>query len=72
MSKIVDKMWWITKSGTTVGIVVVQPEFGARKAYLGLGEGIDAEADAKLIAEWGVPVYAQHLEPILASLKGLT
>ena len=77
MSEIKGKFWWVTKSGTTVGIVVIQPEFGARKAYLGLGEGINEDDDARRIAmaehiaEYGVPVYPQQLEEILLCLKGL-
>lgn len=66
---IVDCTWFTLPDGSCVGIVVIQPEVGPRKAYMGLGEGISEEADKARIAESGYPVTADCLKGILKTLE---
>ncbi len=69
MSKIIESYWWTLKTGETMGIVVIQPEVGERKAYMGKGNGVSEKADARLIAEYGVPIYPAQLAEILYTLR---
>ena len=52
--KIIDAIWYSpqTHSGLCVGIVLVDTGFG-HKAYIGVGTGINEEADKALIAAQG-------------------
>jgi len=64
--RIVDKMWFT--SNNTVGIVVVDNGF-EMKAYIGVGSGLNEEADALWIAQHGARVHKLALENILSWLE---
>jgi hypothetical protein len=68
---IIDTFWFTMRNGQVVGIVVMQPEFGPRKAYMGLGHGVSQEVDQRNIVEWGFPVTLTVLRDILNSLEVL-
>lgn len=44
---------WFTGGTGTVGIVLVRNSIGEDKAYIGVADGADEEADLRKIAAWG-------------------
>ncbi len=47
-------MWFTTPHAHTIGIVMGEDKVTEKlKAYIGLGDGVDEEADKKKIAELG-------------------
>jgi hypothetical protein len=56
MATVIDKTWF-TCSGVkpgSVGIVLVEDEFGEKKAYIGISHNAyDEGSDAENIADWG-------------------
>ena len=58
---ILDSRWF----GGTIGVVARRtglhdPASGEWKAYIGIGSGLDVEADEQHIAAWGSPLEAQE------------
>lgn len=45
---------WFTPQGKSIGIVVIQGGV-EKKAYIGIGQGIDEGEDLKFISEYGTP-----------------
>jgi len=59
---------WFTGSNV-IGIVVGEDYVTEdRKAYIGIGVGVDEEDDEKLIATMGVPVSKESLQKIIDKL----
>lgn len=55
---IIAKTWFSTMDGALIGVVVVQPQFGLPKAYIGASSpsnfmGMNEDADAACIAHMG-------------------
>lgn len=51
--KVIDTLWFTNRYGT-IGIVTVEEDVtGDRKAYIGIGRGIDKKVDTDLILAWG-------------------
>lgn len=65
--KIIDVKWFTEGfSNRAIGIVLVLDEVtGEHKAYLGTGDGLDEDADAKHISEWGAKVHISQLDDVL-------
>lgn len=54
MSKIVNKWWFTTYSGDTVGIIKVNDEItNENKFYMGIASGINEDFDAEIIKSSG-------------------
>lgn len=52
--KITYVTWFSTPHAHTIGIVIGEDDItGEQKAYIGLGDGVDEEADTKKISERG-------------------
>ena len=69
--KIIDTIWF-TEMGKKepIGIVIGIDVFtGKRKAYIGVGEGLEEGSDRITIAERGAKVTIKTLEYILKKLK---
>jgi len=50
--KILNKMWFTNRDGTT-GIIRVETDFREIKYYIGRCSGNDEEQDAVYICDWG-------------------
>ncbi len=62
--QITNVHWFTTMHAHTIGIVIgVDKITKKQKAYIGLGDGVDEEADKKRIAHYGSPF------PLDAALK---
>jgi len=62
--------YWFTGLNFTIGIVVGEDEAtGKNKGYIGVVPGFDQEADTKLIARQGSPVFPGPLAEIDNYLK---
>jgi hypothetical protein len=54
--KVTHTMWFNTPHGDTIGIVMGEAnQTKELRAYIGLGDGVNEEADKKKIAESGCP-----------------
>jgi len=51
MIKIESVIWFIGRN--TIGIVITQPKYGDKKAYIGMGLDNNEADDIKHIAMWG-------------------
>lgn len=71
MNKIIDTIWFMEMgSKSPIGIVLSEDVLtGEKKAYIGTGNGLDADADRKLIAARGARLPIQILEHLLKELK---
>ena len=69
--KTIDTYWFTTARGETIGIVTVKDELtGDKKAYIGVGEGHDRDADANIIRGFGSRVHPSCLRRVLELLEG--
>ncbi|KKM78708.1 hypothetical protein LCGC14_1175430 [marine sediment metagenome] len=69
MKEIAD--YWFHSPGGECGIMVVEVEItGERKAYVGVGTGLNYAADRKRILMWGTKLPQSRLEEILRLLQG--
>lgn len=59
---------WFTSLNGYAGIVIGEAEDGKRKAYIGIGDGIDEKADERFILEWGAKLPPDLLRKVLALL----
>jgi len=50
--KILNMTWFNNLKGC-IGVVQVETEHGEIKSYISVVDGIDQDADAKYVAEWG-------------------
>ena len=66
--KIIGTHWFTGIS--CFGIVVIETEVGERKAYIGLGVGLNEKEDAEYIAAHGVPVMKDSISQILTEING--
>lgn len=51
--KVLESIWFTNNQGGTTGIIIVEEVTGDRKAYIGVGNGIDEKADIEDILAWG-------------------
>ncbi|GAH81524.1 unnamed protein product [marine sediment metagenome] len=52
--KVLEAIWFTNNQGGTSGIIIVEEDVtGNRKAYIGVGNGIDEKADIEDILAWG-------------------
>jgi len=64
--KIKDTIWFSTGRGESIGIVLgYEDPTGKPKAYIGLGDGKDADLDTKIISEWGARLDLEFIIPML-------
>lgn len=47
------KQTWFTNLKGCIGVVQVKNDYGEIKSYISVVEGVDQDADAKFVAEWG-------------------
>lgn len=67
--KIIDSIWFSSFTHPTIGIVFGQDEItGERKAYIGIGGGVDEARDDEHIAKTGAPFRAEVARIILERL----
>ncbi len=67
--KVVDSLWFTNNKGT-VGIVTIEEDVtGDRKAYIGIGDGHNQEADTQSIVDWGNPLSISALGRITSQLS---
>ncbi len=53
--RVVDSLWFTNNKGT-VGIVIIEEDVtGERRAYIGIVDGYNQEADTQSIIDWGNP-----------------
>ncbi|MBA7550394.1 hypothetical protein ES705_42908 [subsurface metagenome] len=52
--KVLESIWFTNNQGGATGIIIVEEDgTGARKAYIGVGNGIDEKRDIEDILAWG-------------------
>ena len=69
MKKIAD--YWFHSPGGLCGVIVAEDEFtGERKAYVGVGAGVDYTADRERVLALGTKLPQTRIEDILNLLKG--
>jgi len=52
--KVLEAIWFTNNQGGTSGIIIVEEDVaGDRKAYIGVGNGIDEKVDIEDILAWG-------------------
>lgn len=64
MSIVIDSVWFNTARGC-IGIVLVKPDFGDKKAYVGIVDGLDKTEDEKYLAEHGTHFPAALAEALI-------
>lgn len=67
--KIENKWWFTPGQGPCIGVVSVVNDVGERRLYIGTGDGLSEEADARKIAAWGTRVHKDMLEAMLEKLN---
>ncbi len=68
--KIIEAIWFTEFcSEYSLGIVVVKPEVGKRKAYIGRGFGKNENDDIHHIADYGAKIYPEQLRRVLELLE---
>ena len=56
--KVLDAVWYTQMGGPVIGIVMCEEiATGNKKSYIGTGDGISAESDARSIAMYGAKFY---------------
>jgi hypothetical protein len=69
--KIEKAIWFTTCDGNTLGIVMGTDEVtGERKAYIGVGEGIDETTDTLDIMRYGAKFTPDHIRALLNHFYG--
>ena len=63
MRKVIDKMWFTT-GVASIGIVVTENNIGEHKAYIGLSEGLNEDADAEHIADHGSKIELSMIKKL--------
>ena len=59
---VIDSIWFSGLDGACIGIVLVKPEFGPPKAYIGNGKSQNQKDDEACIAHYGgkFPAHAAN------------
>lgn len=74
--KVIDSIWFTNGTGlgvgACVGIIIIEDDSGKRKAYVGIGNGVDEKADADRIVAWGTKFYLKTAQRIQQGLKNAT
>lgn len=67
--KVIDTTWFTGRKGC-VGIVIGEEEFtGERKAFIGVGNGRNENADTEAIIAWGIRLSVAVLQDIIKKLE---
>lgn len=69
-AEVVETTWFTNMLGDCIGLVVIQPQYGQRKAYIGRSSGRNLEDDIQTIVEFGAPVDAHVLRRVADMLEG--
>lgn len=70
MTSRLERVEWYSGGTGTVGIVIcVDESTKERRAYIGVGAGIDARADAQRIKDYGAKLRIAELEALIEILK---
>jgi hypothetical protein len=64
-TKVIDVQWMTLPDGQSLGFVMVDNGY-ERKVYVGLGGGLDEDADKLYISRHGAKVYPERLLPFLS------
>jgi hypothetical protein len=63
--KIQNAIWFSNNRLGCIGIVYGTDDFGNRKAYIGIGDGMDEGIDVDKIAKNGAKIYPNMLQEVI-------